>query len=81
MAQACAALRHHPGELLNAIIADVEARPSQYERNDWTNIVWALTRLGRDPGRLWALLADEVSQKSYTAHSLHTHLIDHLLTV
>ena len=59
--QACAALRHHPGELLDAIIADMEARPSEYERDDWTAIVWALTRLARSPGRLYALLAQEVS--------------------
>ena len=60
MAQACAALRHHPGELLDAVAADVEARPSDYDRDDWTNIVWSLTRLGRFPGHLYALLAQEV---------------------
>jgi hypothetical protein len=61
MAVACATLRHHPGELLEAVAADVAARPSQYERDDWTNVVWALTRLGRSPGHLYALLAQEVS--------------------
>lgn len=64
MAVACATLRHHPGELLEAVAADVAARPSEYERNDWTNIVWALTRLGRSPGHLYALLAQEVSNGS-----------------
>ena len=61
MVQACAALRHHPGELLEAVVADVVARPSDYDRDDWTNVVWALTRLGRFPGHLYALLAQEVS--------------------
>ena len=64
MAQACAALRHHPGELLDAVAADVEARPSDYDRDDWTNIVWALTRLGRFPGHLYALLAQEVGSSA-----------------
>ena len=61
IAQACAALRHHPGELLEDIIADMERRPSEYERDDWTAVVWALTRLARSPGRLYARLAQEVS--------------------
>ena len=54
-------MRHHPGELLDAIIVDMETRPSEYERDDWTAIVWALTRLARSPGRLYARLAQEVS--------------------
>lgn len=62
IAQACAALRHHPGELLDSIIADMEARPSEYERDDWTAVVWALTRLARSPGHLYARLAQEVSR-------------------
>lgn len=61
IAQACAALRHHPGELLDDIMADIERRPSEYERDDWTAVVWALTRLARSPGRLYARLAQEVS--------------------
>ena len=65
MAQACAALRHHPGELLDAVAADVEARPSDYDRDEWTNIVWALTRLGRFPGHLYALLAQEVDTSAH----------------
>lgn len=60
IAWACAALLHHPGELLDAIAADVARRPSDYSIADWTNVVWAFTRLGRSPGRLYALLADEV---------------------
>ena len=52
---------HHPGELLDAIAADIERRPSDYAKPDWTNIIWAFTRLGRSPGRLYAFLADEVS--------------------
>ena len=60
IAQACAALRHHPGELLGDIIADMERRPSEYERDDWTAVVWALTRLARSPGHLYARLAREV---------------------
>ena len=68
MAQACAALRHHPGELLDAVAADVEARPSDYDRDDWTNIVWSLTRLGRFPGHLYALLAQEVGNSAQFLH-------------
>ena len=60
MAVACAALLHHPGELLDAIAADLARRPSQYDCLDYTGVVWALTRLGRSPGPLWALLAAEV---------------------
>ena len=60
MAVACAALLHHPGELLDAIAADLARRPSQYDCLDYTGVVWAFTRLGRSPGPLWALLAAEV---------------------
>lgn len=74
MAQACAALRHHPGELLDAVAADVAGRPSEYTRNDWTNVIWALTRLGRSPGSLYALLAHEVSNpEPVSAHNASKH--------
>lgn len=63
IAWACAALLHHPGELLEAIATDVARRPSDYAMPDWTNIIWAFTRLGRSPGRLYALLANEVSKQ------------------
>ncbi|CAL8469656.1 g9197 [Coccomyxa elongata] len=62
IAWACAALLHHPGELLDAIAADIERRPSDYAKPDWTNIIWAFTRLGRSPGRLYAFLADEMEE-------------------
>ena len=74
IAQACAALRHHPGELLDGIVADMEARPSEYERDDWTAIVWALTRLARPPGRLYARLAQEVSRSGLAVCSMK-HLL------
>lgn len=47
----------------------MEARPSEYERDDWTAVVWALTRLARSPGRLYARLAQEVSRPGLNMRS------------
>lgn len=59
---ACATLLHHPGELFDAVAADMAARPSEYALFDWTSILWAFTRLGQPPGHLYALLADEMEE-------------------
>lgn len=44
---ACIALMHHPGELLNAITADLEeeAQSSECERKNKTDIVWVVSTL------------------------------------
>ena len=49
IAVACASLLHHPGELLDAIAADVASRPASYECMDYTGIVWAFTAPGPVP--------------------------------
>jgi hypothetical protein len=61
-AYACASLLHHPGELLDAIADDMALRTSDYGIYDWTSILWAFTRLGHSPGRLYSLLASEIEE-------------------
>ena len=57
---ACGELRHHPGPLVGAVLADLRRRGEGYSLKDWSLVLWGFTCVGEDTRDVLQMLDSRV---------------------
>jgi len=61
---ACGELRHHPGPLVEATVADLQRRGEAYSLKDWSLLLWGFTCVGEDTWDVLQMLDPRVRPQS-----------------